>query len=180
MQEELQFDHSQGGAERLRWYVVRTKPRREHYAQEQLVRRGVETFFPRLVETARFRPEPLIGPLFPTYLFARVRLDVQYTSVIWTPGVRHLVAFGDVPTPLDDGVVEFIRERCGKEGIARMAPSFRDGDAVRVRRGPLEGLVGVVEGGMSGQSRVHVLMEILRRQTRVSVPVELLERTGTY
>ena len=31
------------------WYVVRSKPRREEYAQGQLVRRGVETFLPRIL-----------------------------------------------------------------------------------------------------------------------------------
>ena len=35
------------------WYVVRSKPRREEYAQDQLLRRGVETFLPRIIEPLR-------------------------------------------------------------------------------------------------------------------------------
>ena len=31
-------------SESRHWYVVRSKPRREEYAQGQLLRRGVETF----------------------------------------------------------------------------------------------------------------------------------------
>ena len=34
----------------LQWYVVRTKARREAYAQDQLARRGVQTFLPRILE----------------------------------------------------------------------------------------------------------------------------------
>lgn len=158
------------------WYVVRSKPRREEYAQDQLLRRGVETFLPRIVEPARGGSEPIVGPLFPGYLFARVDLLAQYNCVIWAPGVRSLVAFGDVPAAVDRAVVEFLQERCGPEGVVRVMPTFRDGDVVRVTRGPLGGLIGVVQGQVSGQCRVRVLMELLRRRTQVSVPSQLLER----
>ena len=157
------------------WYVVRSKPRREEYAQDQLLRRGVETFLPRIVEPLRGHAEPVIGPLFPGYLFARVDLLSQYNSVIWAPGVRRFVAFGDVPAAVDPAVVEFLQERCGPEGVVRVVPTFHDGDLVRVTRGPLGGLVGVVQGQVSGQCRVRVLMELLRRRTQVSVPSQLLE-----
>ena len=160
------------------WYVVRSKPRREEYAQDQLIRRGVETFLPRIQEPLRGRAEPLVGPLFPGYLFARVDLLSQYTSVIWTPGVRNFVAFGNVPAAVDPAVVEFLQERCGTEGIVRIVRTFHDGDLVRVVRGPLGGLVGVVQGHVSGQCRVRVLMELLRRRTQVSVPSQLLEHVA--
>jgi transcriptional antiterminator RfaH len=158
------------------WYVVRSKPRREGYAQDQLLRRGVETFLPRIVEHPRGRSEPVVGPLFPGYLFARVDLLAQYTCVIWAPGVRNFVAFGDVPAAVDPAVVTFLQARCGPEGVVRVVPTFRDGDLVRVTHGPLGGLVGVVQGHVSGQCRVRVLMELLRRRTQVSLPSQLLER----
>lgn len=160
------------------WYVVRSKPRREEYAQDQLRRRGVLTFLPRILEPARCRIEPVVGPLFPGYLFARLCLESQFTRVIWTPGVRSLVAFGEEPTPVDPAVIAFIQERCGTEGIVQALPTFRDGDCVRVKTGPMEGLVGIVDGSVSAQRRVQVLMELLRRRTRVSVPVEMLEHAG--
>jgi len=163
---------------RRQWYVVRSKPRREDFAQAQLLRRGVETFLPRIVEPVLGRPEPAIGPLFPGYLFARIDLLSQFTSVIWAPGVRNFVSFGDVPTAVDPAVVEFLRTRCGPEGVLRVVKTFHDGDLVRVTRGPLGGLVGVVQGRVSGQRRVQVLMELLRRRTQVSVPPQLLEHVG--
>lgn len=157
------------------WYVVRTKPRREEYAQEQLLRRGVQTFLPRILEPLAAKPDPTIGPLFPGYLFAQIDLLAQYTSVIWAPGVRSFVAFGEVPAAVDPEVVTFLQERCGPEGILRVIPTFNDGDVVRVTRGPLGGLVGVVQGVGSGAQRVRVLMDLLQRRTQVSVPSRLLE-----
>lgn len=160
------------------WYVVRSKPRREEYAQGQLLRRGVETFLPRILEAVGPRLEPSVGPLFPGYLFARLDLGCQYNSVIWAPGVRNFVAFGDMPAAVDPAVVAFLQERCGDEGVVRVVRTFHDGDVVRIVRGPLGGLVGVVQGQVSGQARVRILMELLRRRTQVSVPAQLLEHVA--
>ena len=165
--------------EEREWYVVRTKPRRERYAQEQLCRRGVETFLPRIVEPSRAGSAALVAALFPSYLFARIDLRQQYARVVWTPGVRHLVAFGETPTPVEQQVIDFIHGRCGAEGIVRVQPTFRDGDLVRVTHGPMAGLVGVVDGNVSGRHRVQVLMELLKRRTRVTVPVQLLVHTSS-
>jgi transcription antitermination factor NusG len=160
------------------WYVVRTKPRREEYAQEQLRRRHVQTFLPRILEPLRGRSEPGVGPLFPGYIFAQLDLLAQYTSVIWAPGVRGFVAFGEVPAAVDPAVVDFLLARCGPDGIVRVVPTFNDGDLVRVTGGPLGGLMGVVQGRVSGECRVRVLMELLRRRTQVTVPSRLLEHVA--
>ena len=165
-------------SESRHWYVVRSKPRREEYAQGQLLRRGVETFLPRILEADGPRCEPTVGPLFPGYLFARIDLLSQYNSVIWAPGVRSFVAFGEVPAPVDPSVVEFLQERCGVEGVVRVVRTFQDGDVVRIVRGPLGGLIGVVQGQVSGQARVRILMELLRRRTQVTVPVQLVEHVA--
>jgi len=157
------------------WYVVRSKPRREQFAQGQLIRRGVETFLPRIAERGRLRSAPVVTPLFPGYLFARIELETQYTSVIWTPGVHSMVAFGDVPVPVESEVVEFLQRRCEGHGLIVATPRFAAGDEVRVVGGPLAGLCGVVQEHVSGRARVRVLMELLRRQTQVTVPSELLE-----
>ncbi len=160
------------------WYVVRSKPRREAFAQAQLLRRGIETFLPRIVESGEGRAEPVVGPLFPGYLFARLDLLSQYTRVIWAPGVHSFVSFGDVPAAVDPAVMAFLRERAGDAGVVRVTRTFNDGDVVRVVRGPLGGLIGVVQGACSGQMRVRVLMELLRRRTQVSVPSQLLEHVA--
>jgi len=160
------------------WYVVRSKPRREEFAQTQLIRRGVETFLPRIEERGRPRSTPIIAPLFPGYLFARIDLSTQYTSVIWTPGVNAMVAFGDIPAPVESGVIEFLQRRCEPHGLIAARPTFAAGDQVRVVDGPLEGLYGVVQGSASGRDRVRVLMELLRRRTQVTVPTEVLERAA--
>jgi transcriptional antiterminator NusG len=163
-------------ASSLRWYVIGAKTRREQFAQEQLARRNVATFLPRIVEPSRLDGRPVIAPLFPGYLFVHIDLEEQYIDVVWTPGVRKFIGFGAVPSPLDDSVVQFLQERTGQEGILRALPVLRSGELVRITRGPLEGLVGIIENPCPGRGRVRVLMELLRRQTLVEVPQQIIER----
>jgi transcription elongation factor/antiterminator RfaH len=160
------------------WFVVRTKARREAYAEWQLARRGVETFLPRICEPARAGIHAVTAPLFPCYLLVRIDLESQYFDVVWTPGVNKFVAFGDTPSALDDTVVEYLRARADSDGIIRAFPVFRKGDRVRVKYGPFSGIEGIIESPVSGRGRVQILMELLRRQTRVELPLEFVDRVS--
>lgn len=160
------------------WFVISTKARREPFAQEQLERRGVETFLPRIFEPARLRVKARVAPLFPSYLFVQIDLEEQYFDVVWTPGVRKFIGFGALPCPVDGAVVDFLHARIGREGVLVALPVFKQGDMVRIKYGPLEGLVGIIENPGCGRGRVQVLMELLRRQTRVEVPQQIIERVS--
>jgi transcription elongation factor/antiterminator RfaH len=162
----------------LQWFVVSTKARREQFAQEQLLRRGIETFLPRILKPARFRLRPVIAPLFPGYLFVHVDLDEQYFDVAWAPGVGRFIGFGALPCPVDDAVIDFLHARIGPEGVVRVEPVFKQGDVVRITHGPFEGLIGIIENPGRGHGRVRVLMELLQRQTRVEVPQRIIERVS--
>ena len=158
------------------WFVVSTKVRREQYAQEQLERRGVRSFLPHILEPARRHVKATVAPLFPGYLFVHLDLEQQYFDVAWAPGVRKFIGFGALPSAGDDAVIEFIQARMGSEGVVRVLPMFKQGDVVRITHGPFEGLVGIIERPVSRQGRVRVLMDLLRRQTRVEVPQRIVER----
>jgi transcriptional antiterminator RfaH len=154
------------------WYVVRTKARKEDYAVQQLERRGVAVFLPRIVEFGRDE----IAPLFPGYLFVHVALLEQYYRVIWTPGVRTFVAFGLTPTPVQDSVIGFIAASAGEGGIIRALAPFKTGDRVQIRSGPLAGLMAVVQRPCSGRGRVQILLDFLRQGATVELPAGLVDR----
>src|SRR4051812_39404495 len=60
-----------------RWYVVKSQPRRELFAAEQMQNQGFAVFLPKLVRTLRHarRVSTGFGALFPNYLF--VDLDIE-------------------------------------------------------------------------------------------------------
>jgi transcription antitermination factor NusG len=50
------------------------------------------------------------------------------------------------------------------------------GDTVRVRNGPLAGLIGIIHGSIDEKGRIKVLMDFLKEGTRVEVTYSCLER----
>jgi transcriptional antiterminator RfaH len=154
------------------WYVVRTKARKEDFAVQQLERRGVSVFLPRILEYGRDQ----IAPLFPGYLFVHIDLVAQYYRVVWAPGVRSFIAFGAIPTPVHDAVIRLIAASAGEGGVIRPLARFKPGDRVQIRSGPLAGLVAVIEQPCSQRGRVKILLDFLRQGASIEVPVGLVDR----
>ena len=159
-------------AQECQWYVVRAKARKEDYAVQQLERRGVAVFMPRILEWGRDE----VAPLFPGYLFVHIVLIEQYYRVVWAPGVRSFVAFGPTPTPVQDSAIRFIVASAGEGGVIRPLSPFKAGDRVQIKSGPLAGLMAVVQRPCSQLGRVQILLDFLRRGATVELPVGLVDR----
>lgn len=154
------------------WYVVRTKPRAEAFAAANLRTRAIEVFLPRLAQRFARDAARAIEPLFPGYLFAHLSLASQFHVASRTPGVAHLLAGADgAPARLDEGIVAALRDRASDGDVLVARPAFRAGDAVEIRTGPFAGLLAVIDRPCPGTGRIQILLEILRRQTRVDLPV---------
>ena len=160
------------------WYVVYTKPHSEEVAQEQLNKKDIFVFLPKIREV-RFRNQRLqerIQPLFPNYIFARFTIPDEYYNVKWAKGVRRIVGSGEMPIPLDDSIVVFLREQANEEGIIQPETNLKDGDRVKVRQGPLAGLWGIVHGGVNARGRVKILMDILHAGAKIELPCSSVEK----
>jgi transcriptional antiterminator RfaH len=160
-----------------RWYAVKTHPKKEELAKLHLERQKFETFFPNIREPQK-RGHKLVDvtkPFFPGYLFVRLRLaHERWRSVNSTIGVTRLVQFGDFPAPAPEGLVEDLIERSAEgSGIAFEDP-LAPGDRVKIMGGPFDRFTGVFQGAGPDQ-RVILLLELLSREVRVSVPRSLVQ-----
>jgi transcription elongation factor/antiterminator RfaH len=161
-----------------KWYVIYTKPSAEEMARDHLERKDVHAFLPKIREchySSKGR-EAKIKPLFPNYLFARMTYPEDYYTVIWAKGVRRIVGNGSEPIPLDDSIVDFFRAQTEVDGFIRPSPQLTVGDTIRVRNGPFEGLIGIIDGSIDEKGRIKVLMDFLKEGARVEVPFSCLER----
>jgi transcriptional antiterminator RfaH len=155
-----------------RWYVVQTKPAAEPLAQGNLVRQGYEIYFPRLTEfvVRAGRRRERVVPLFPRYLFVRIKEGIQPLAPIGSSkGVSRLVRFGTRYAVVPDRVIRNLRDRADPAtGLHRLRgeSELARGAAVRVIGGPFEGLEGVFEQ-RAGAERVFVLLTLLGQNTRV-------------
>jgi len=160
------------------WYVLYTKPHSEAIAQEQLERKEIPVFLPRIREV-RFRNHKLhesIQPLFPNYLFARFTIPDEYYDVKWARGVKRIVGSGEIPIPLDDSIVVFLRAQTNEKGHIQPQSKLKDGDKVRINQGPFAGLWGVVRGSVDAKGRVKILMDILSAGARIELPYSYVEK----
>ncbi len=163
-----------------RWFVVYTKPRSEALAEEHLRRQGFTTYLPRLCQPQHVRGvwREVINPLFPRYLFVRLRPGVQDISPLRsTRGVTTLVRFGDRLARMPPGMVEALRAcedpHSGVHTAARAL--FATGDPVRIMQGAFAGLEGVFHAA-SGEERVIILLRILGRDANpVTLPLAHVE-----
>ncbi len=141
------------------WYIVRTKPRAEYLAAEELGRDGFETFFPQ-VKSPHNRISHAVTPLFPGYLFLRCELFGDGKSS-FRPG-HHLlgwVSFGGEVPSVPDEVVASLTNRV--EAISNLARHFKPGDKVFVASNTVQSLAEVVEEAKSPEGRVRVLLEFM-------------------
>jgi transcriptional antiterminator RfaH len=157
------------------WYVVYSKPHAEEYAQLHFRLKGLECFFPRLLLPKAAQKHKRIVPLFPNYLFVRIRFLEEFQYVLWSHGVKRFVSFNGVPAALDEEVVTFIMRQANSEGIIGARSNLKAGEKVRVSRGPFQGVVGIIQEPPNVRGRVKILLELLSREVRAEVPIEYVE-----
>ena len=158
------------------WSVVRSLPRREAFAAEQLGLRGYETFLP-LIPTKRAS-----APLFAGYFF--IRIVEQRRVINRTIGVLCLVRVGDCPARCPDRG----DRRSAKQGGARWRHSSAAAIATvaegvclqRARRsgpvlaGPLQGFAALHTGLSAAEKRNPAEIGMLGAQRRIAVPGHLV------
>ena len=157
------------------WYVVYSKPHKEEQAQFHLRMKNLDVFFPRLDLVRVAEKRKRVIPLFPNYLFVRIHLPTEFHYVSWSPGVKRIVSFGDRPIPLDERVVDFLRQQTDPEGVIRARSQLRPGQEVEIRGGPFDGLIAIIQDPPDAKGRVKILLKLLSRQISVKLGVEFIK-----
>lgn len=161
--ENFFFNHRVGD---LSWIVVRTQPRRERWAQQNITNQGRSSYCPRFCEYLT----KAIKPLFPSYIFVDIPDGLWYW-LLGTYGVMCPIMRGPSPDILPTSAVESLRSREDHNGHVRLNGLDVDiGSPVRMVGGPMVGLLGIYDG-MSRHDRCRVLFNMLGAQTPVNVNV---------
>ena len=160
-----------------KWYVIQAKPRQEGIACENLERQNFYCFYPR-IRRRKLRQGKIVYLLeayFPGYLFIRLDMSLDDLSPIRsTIGVSQLVKIGDTAVPVPKLVMQQLLLRFDQEAIFDdTKTTFSKGQKVSVGEGILSGTEGLFES-IKGVERAYVLLNILGRQTRVSMAMTTL------
>lgn len=157
-----------------RWYVVHTQANGEMRAVQNLRRQGYEVYCPQVSKRRRHarRVEVVARALFPRYLFVALDLEhQQWRSINGTFGVSYLLTDESGPQAVPDGLVDEIRSLENEDGIIEPAAGqeFSPGQALEILEGPMAECTGSFLQ-MSARERVVMLLSVLNRSVRVTVP----------
>jgi transcription antitermination factor NusG len=155
-----------------RWYAVYTRANCEKRVVDQLAIRGIEHFLPLYESLRKWRDRTvhLQLPLFPGYVFAHFALQHRL-RLLQLPGVVRLVSFSGQAIPLPGEELERIRA-CLRQGFhAEPHPYLQTGRRVRVIRGPLEGVAGVILR-RKNRPRFVVSIELIQRSMAIEINQE--------
>ena len=146
------------------WYLLKTKPRQEKIAKQNLKNQGYGSFCPIVKINNR------LVVLFPGYLFVQLNEKTQNWSPInSTKGVSHFVKFGLNFAKVPTSVIEFI-----KTNQHITADKFKDlnkfkpGDKVQISDGVFKNWVAIFKC-YKPNDRVILLMNLLGCEQSLSI-----------
>ena len=153
----------------LFWVALQVKQRSEKLVAIALSSKGIEVFLPLYAARRRWsdRVKELQLPLFDGYVFSK--LDLLYRMPVLTiPGVIQFVGIGKIPAPIEEEEIAALQSLI-KSGLPAMPwPFLQMGQKVRVERGPLRDLEGILLQA-KGSHRLVLSISLLQRSVAVEV-----------
>ena len=149
------------------WYLIKTKPRKEKIAIQNLKNQGYKVFCP----IAKINNQ--LAVLFPGYLFVQLNKKTQNWSPInSTKGVSHFVKFGLNFAKVPTSVIKFIKanQHITTEKLINLN-KFKPGDKVQISDGVFKNWMAIFKCYKSDE-RVILLMNLLGREQSLSIEKE--------
>ena len=158
------------------WFILQFKSNSHHLAAKNLNRQGFETFLP-LHDTTSRKLSRFINtskPLFPGYMFIKFdRAESQWHKINNTYGVSRLITFNSLLKSIPTKFVDSLMKRYDSSGKLIPIQKLKEGDRVKILKGPFADFIASVENYESEQ-RIWVLMDLMGRTTKIQIPSEAL------
>ena len=159
----------QSQADKGPWCAVYTRHQHEKTVAEMLAAKGFEVFLPLYESTRKWkdRRKVLSLPLFPCYVFIRGAME-RRLPVLTTPGVHMIISRGERVATVPESEIDAIRRTM--EGNFRVEPHpfLRCGERVRVVRGSLDGVEGVLTR-KKNLYRLVISVEMLAQSVAIEI-----------
>ncbi len=157
------------------WWAVYTRHQHEKVIAHMLEAKGLEVFLP-LYETVhrwKDRRKSLTLPLFPGYLFIRERSEGRLLAIT-TPGIHMILMQGGRLAVISAAEIEGIQRALADPTRVEPYPFLKCGERVRVIRGPLLGVQGILVR-KKNLCRLILSVELLSQSAAVEVQTSDVE-----
>jgi len=180
---ETRFEMLAGTVDRAEispWAAVYTRHQHEKVVAQTLAAKGLEVFLP-LYESARRwkdRSKLLNLPLFPGYVFVRGALE-RRLQVVTTPGIHMILCQGDRIATIPEEEIQAIQRAVNANFQVQPHPFLKCGESVRVIRGALSGVEGVLVR-KKNVFRLVLSVDLLSQSVAVEVDAADVEPLGNH
>lgn len=165
--------------ERFPWWALYTRHQHEKSIADALSAKGFEVFLPVYDSVRKWkdRRKVLSLPLFPCYVFVRGAIN-RRLQIVSTPGIHMILTRGERFASIPEMEIEAIRRTV--EGNFRVEPHpfLKCGDRVRVTRGSLQGIEGILVR-KKNIFRLVLSVEMLAQSVGVEVDAADIEPVRT-
>ncbi len=163
-----------------RWFAIYTGFRKEKYVQEELRKKGVETYVPLMTHTRQYvrKVKTVELPLISCYVFVKITKQ-KYVPVLETEYVYRFVKFSKNLISIPEKEMELMRQVVGEKLVISANPyRWEAGDEVEVATGSLTGLRGKLVK-RNNKREFLIQLEHLGYSLQLSVPTHLLRKVET-
>ena len=137
--------HSEAGAQE--WFALAVKSRHDKAVARTLETKGFQTFLPLYTRRQEYasRSKDYELPLFPGYVFCRFNV-LRRLPILTTPGVTQILGVGNMPIALSETEIASLQVAIKAQLLIQPFPFLQVGRKVRIHRGVLAGVEGIVMG----------------------------------
>jgi transcription antitermination factor NusG len=157
----------------MQWFALNVKPRFDKAVGRALANKGFETLVPlykkRYSCGTRLKESEL--PLFPGYVFCRFDV-LKRLPILMTPGVTHILGNGDHPLALLQTEIASLKTAIQAGVRLQSFPYIEVGQKVRIEKGALAGIVGIV---VKFKQSLRLVLSVTLLQRSVLVEIDSRE-----
>jgi transcription antitermination factor NusG len=153
-----------------RWYAIRVKSNRESLVATALEGKGLARFVPTYLARRQWSDRVVETeiPLFKGYVFCFLEIEKRM-PVLTIPGVIDFVGMGKAPYPVEDAEIEALQTIARSKVAAAPWPFLKAGQRVRIDRGPLRDVEGLL---IEVKNRFRLVVSVALLQRSVAVEVD--------
>jgi transcription antitermination factor NusG len=162
------------------WYAVHTRSNFERRIAAELAGKGIEAYLPAYAEVHQWkdRKQRVEIPLFPGYLFARFSDSPQSRlAVLQARGVARILGDAGAIEPVPSEQIEAVERMLASSARCCAHPYLREGARVRVRRGALANLEGILVR-VKNEARLVISIPLLSQAAAVEIDIRNVEFLG--
>jgi len=162
------------------WWALYTRHQHEKAVAQNIASKGFEVFLPLYESVRRWkdRSKTLSLPLFPCYVFIRGGLS-RRSMVVTTPGVHMVLRHGEHVAVIPDDEMDAIRVAIGASSRVEPHPFLKCGERVRVTRGSLAGVEGILTR-KKNLFRLVLSVQMLAQSVSVEINASDVEPVVTH